>query len=337
MKVVKCTKCGKLIHAAPNCPFCGCTGDFDSVPQGLEIHENAATEYSRLQEAINNEEYDKALDISNSVLEWMPFCSSVFWMRVLAKHNCRNDAALIRKGFQYESDEDFYNAVLFGSAEEKQVYQELQDCIKNIKDALVAAVMKNEFDEMSFTPLQKSNDEMKDEISRRRSKLFALWSHLEQIETNMQSVEEKCNLLIHEFEQTMIGAKEAAQRVANQINSRSEVDVQEAYQFAVLLNQIQTLTDDSMAEITARKGQHPFVNEFHALVSQRDKIASEIKSELERLRSYESRLQTTFSENERIEKKHKDTLEEVNCYSFSSACSLLGSKRFTEILESVLQ
>ncbi len=62
------------------------------------IHENVRDEYENLERLVKNGKYTEAITLSKLVLEWMPNCSDVFWLRLLAKNGCDSDEALIRKG-----------------------------------------------------------------------------------------------------------------------------------------------------------------------------------------------------------------------------------------------
>ena len=67
---------------------------------------------------------------------------------------------------------------------------------------------------------------------------------------------------------------------------------------------------------------------YNELVVKRDSLVNQITSELSSLKSYENRVQSTVSEIERIETKHKNALKAIMAYRFADARSLLGENRF---------
>ena len=98
MIIVTCHKCGKEIHKADKCPYCGNSTKFGTVNGMTDIHENAYVEYSELATILDAGDFAKLIEKSRAVLRWMPTCSGVFWMRLLAKNGCKTDAELIQKG-----------------------------------------------------------------------------------------------------------------------------------------------------------------------------------------------------------------------------------------------
>lgn len=82
MIIVTCHKCGKEIHKADKCPYCGNSTKFGTVNGMTDIHENAYVEYSELATILDAGDFAKLIEKSRAVLRWMPTCSGVFWMLV---------------------------------------------------------------------------------------------------------------------------------------------------------------------------------------------------------------------------------------------------------------
>ena len=111
MIIVTCHKCGKKIHKADKCPYCGDSTKFGTVNVMTDVHENAYMEYSQLATILDSGDFAKLIEKSRVVLRWMPTCSEVFWMRLLAKNGCKTDAELIQKGINCDDSGDFYNEI----------------------------------------------------------------------------------------------------------------------------------------------------------------------------------------------------------------------------------
>ena len=115
MMIVKCPKCKKLIHKTDSCPYCGNSATFENVNEKTVVHENVVAEYSELPLLLASGKFTQVIEQSRIILRWMPTCSSVFWIRLLAKNECKTDAELIEKGLNCDDAADFYNAVRYGS------------------------------------------------------------------------------------------------------------------------------------------------------------------------------------------------------------------------------
>ena len=131
MKIVKCPKCGKYLHKATRCLFCGNTSDFQEIPEEV-VHKNIGTDYAHVDFLVESKKYDEAMELSYKVIEWMPNLAGIFWLRLLAKNKCSNDADLIIKGFDCEQDSDYCNALRFAKGEARQAYSAIGDAVKSL-------------------------------------------------------------------------------------------------------------------------------------------------------------------------------------------------------------
>ena len=80
------------------------------------------------------------------------------------------------------------------------------------------------------------------------------------------------------------------------------------------------------------KKQHPWVSQFAELEKKRNQLCGTVSSELSDLKSYKSRIQSTVSEIERIEKRHQLAGRTLAGYDFQSMYSLLGARKYEEVL-----
>lgn len=159
MIIVTCHKCGKEIHKADKCPYCGNSTKFGTVNGMTDIHENAYVEYSELATILDAGDFAKLIEKSRAVLRWMPTCSGVFWMRLLAKNGCKTDAELIQKGINCDDSADFYNAYRYGTSVEKATYDNVKNLIENVRAILESAIITHEYEEKSATPIMRCKSE----------------------------------------------------------------------------------------------------------------------------------------------------------------------------------
>lgn len=334
MTIVKCPKCGKMIHKAEMCPYCGNSAGFESVNEKIEVHENAAAEYAELPLLLASGKFVQLIEKSRVVLRWMPTCSSVFWMRLLAKNECKTDAEIIEKGLNCDAAADFYNAVRYGSQAEKTTYESVKILIESIRATFETVIVKHEYEEKAATPIIRCQGEFASELQERRKELFDLWSQLEKTEQEMYVIEQDCKLLVNEHRIALENSKNEANQIKAQSYKLNECIAEELHRYLVRLGNALSLSDASKKELDLMRKQLPWIETFDGKVQEREKIRKQISSKLSELKSYENRIRSTVSEIERIEKRHQLALRALADYDFRSTCSLLGAKRYEEILNS---
>lgn len=332
MKIMICPKCGKKIHIADRCLFCGNETDFKLFEDNQNIHENAAKEVSELPSLVKSGSFGKAVDISRVVLRWMPSCAEVFWIRLLAKNKCKNDAELVQKGISFEDSADFFNAMKYASVGEREVYSELRKLVDNIKVSFEKTVKEHEYEEKKSTPIIRCQGELSDVLNTKRKHLFELWSELEKVEQEMYGVEQDCKLLVSEHRDALERIKTDAANVKSQTYRLNECNAEELHKYQVRLGSLLNQSDQSKSAIDMMRKQHPWIGKFNSLVEKRDGIVRKISSELSELKSYETRVQSTVSEIERIEKRHQLAMRSLSEFDFMSIHSLIGIRKYEEVL-----
>lgn len=68
MKIVVCPNCGKKIHIAKKCMYCGNSNNFQKINTIEKIHENAVEECNQLDELLKKRSFDQLLEKSKFVL-----------------------------------------------------------------------------------------------------------------------------------------------------------------------------------------------------------------------------------------------------------------------------
>lgn len=328
MIITECDKCGKLMHKADRCFTCGNTSGFTKTDSTVMIHENVRDEYENLERLVQNGKFTEALALSKLVLEWMPNCSDVFWLRLLAKSGCDSDEALIRKGVSCEDSADYHNAVMFANETQKKVYTSVAAKISAVKKVLTRYITEHEYSEKNNTAIVQIQSEFPSKIESRRKKLFQLWEELQQVEAQMVAVEKDCLLLIKEHKETLDRAISEAASIKATAYKMDQCTAEQLHKYQTQLGDLLYLSEQAKASIDSMRKQHPWMGTYNALVTKRDGIVSQINNEINTLKTYESRVQSTVSEIERIEARHTAALVSVTKYNFSEIRSLLGENRF---------
>ena len=328
MIITKCNQCGELMHKADRCFVCGNTSDFAKIISTSTIHENVRDEYEKIEHLVKNGEFTEALTLSNLILEWMPNCSEIFWLRLLAKNGCNSDEALIRKGVSYEDSADYHNAVIFANQTQKKVYSSVVAKISAVKKVLTQYIIQHEYSEKSNTAIVQIQSELSTEMKSRRNKLFQLWGELQQLESQIVVLEKDCLLLVEEYMETLDRTSSEATSIKTEAYKLEQCTAEQLYkhqiQFGTLLHQ----SEQAKNSIDSIRKHHPWMENYNKLIAMRDTIISQISNEINILKTYESKVQSTVLEIERIEIRHNAALALVTKYNFFEVRSFLGENKF---------
>lgn len=331
MKIVVCPKCGKKMHIAERCIYCGNSDNFKKINSTEKIHENITEEYNQLDELLRKGSFDQVLEKSKFVLKWMPTKSEIFWLRMLAKNKCSCDLELVQKGFFLEKSADYYNAQKYASHDEKEVYNSILELMNKIQTGFYSAIDIHEYEEKKATSILESQIEFTEEINNRKETLFNLWTQLEKIEQEMCSIEQHCKLLVNEHIDTLKNTKLDAEAIKNESYKLNECTYEEYFYFQVRLGNILNLLDQSKREADLIKNQNSNVFKFKELENDRNKLCEKISTELSNLKSYKKRYQSILLEIEKIEKRHQIAKKDISNYCFQGMYSLLGLHKYEEV------
>lgn len=392
MKIVKCSKCNNYIHKSSKCFYCGNTMGFDEVEMPT-IHENVLVEYSEVESLIERKKFPEALNLSRAVIEWMPNLAGIFWLRLLAKNECTSTAELIQKGFDCQDDANFCNALAFSTGAEYSAYLDVRSMVLATKEALKAEVSNHEYQCKMKTDILQIKKSMKEEVDRRKEKLFSLWSELERTEHSMYMLEKDCILLskehrsaldiavqaassisveasqlegctavktgdvIHQSEQAKYAIEsikkqqlgvnffnafvkkrdaQARQIINSTENSQLEgCTAQNHYKYQVKICMILRQSEQAKDAMECIRKQDSWIKSFNDLVKKRDEQIRQITNELSSLKTYETTIQHTLDEIDRIEQRHRAAIRAVESYDFLDAANLLGRDCYNSILHSI--
>lgn len=323
MIITRCNSCGKLFHRTDACFYCGNANDFTEVDNPLNIHENIKDEYYRLALLIEQERFDEAITLSDSVLEWMPFSSSVFWMRILAKNHARNDETLIRNGFSFETSSDYYNAMLYACDAEKQVYGSVITKIIGLREALIRYITEHEYTEKLETGIIGVHEQYIVDLDAYRRSLFDLWNQLKNTECRILELEKDCRLLTHEYKETLLGAKSDSAAIGNTISKIEECTIDELHNYQTKLGKMLYQSEQAKATVNSMRNSHPWMQTYQSLVAERDNIISKIQAETDLLRDLENRIRITVDKIIEIEARHGEARAIVNQWDFSNVLDII--------------
>lgn len=327
MIINRCIKCGKLIHEAGKCFWCGNTVEFTRVNTNVVVHDNVKQEYSQLELLLKNEKYDEILEFSDVILEWMPFCSDIFWIRLLAKHKCNTDEALIYKGFSCDYSGDYYNAVLYADEMQKDIYLSVADKISSAKVSLVKCIREHEYKEKYNTSIMKIQSEYDYEIENYRNKLFSNWEKLNQVENKMAIAEKDYLLTTYEYKDALDKVSQSAVVIQYKACTLERCSATE-YQWFVSQFDSLTLQSDQAKKNLDSIEKSEVIDDYDALIKKRDEFISKIKEDIKSMKEYEDYVKSTISEIEKIEIRHKLALDDVERCNFSEVRRLIGETSF---------
>lgn len=334
MKIVKCPRCGKYLHKAQRCLFCGNTVGFQELPEE-SVHKNIGTDYSHVNYLVENKKFDEAITLSYSVIEWMPNLAGIFWLRLLAKNKCANDTELILKGFDCVQDSDYCNAIRFSKGEARQVYTAIGDIVKSLRLSFKSELATHELKKKSETDIMNIKKTFQSEIEERKKKLFGFWSDLEQTEQALYALEMDCRTLSREHIDTLEQAARDAASLKNQAYKLDECSEDSLSSYHIRMGTIMQQSEQAKAALYDIKNQHPWVKEYNELTSKRNKQIDLITSALGSLRTYEANVNRTLTEIDKIEKIHREAVIAADKYDFSKAFVLLESTITNRLLQDV--
>lgn len=334
MKIVKCPKCGKYLHKAPRCLFCGNTRDFQEIPEET-LHKNIGNDYAHANYLLESKKFDEAIELSYSVIEWMPNLAEIFWLRLLAKNKCVFDSELIYKGFDCVHDSDYCNALKFSKGEARQVYSTIGDIVKALRQSFKSELALHELKKKSETDILEIKKTFQRNVEERKEKLFELWSDLEETEQALYALEMDCRVISREYVTSLEQAAQDASLLKSKVYKLNECTAELLNSYRVQIGAIQQQSEQAKAALINIKNQHPWVREYNDFVAKRDKQVHLITSNLKSLRDYENFVSRTLREVDQIEKEHREAIIAADKFNFTKAFGLLELDSVNRILQVV--
>ena len=323
MNIFKCDKCGKMLHETDRCFFCGNRNGFTKVDIEEKLHDNVKSEYERLEFLVKHGRFSDALTVSDSVLEWMPLNSSVFWLRLLAQKRCTNDKELLQTGFSCDDSADFYNAVLYANEFEKQLYSDMKRKVLEVRDVLLNHVTNHEYVQKEATTILAVRESYADQLKKCKEKLFKLCEELNQQESKIMALENDCLLFGNEYKDTLNNARNQAVQFRNETMNIYECSMKTLHRDLTFLGKILHLSEEAKLTMENARVNHPWVKTYNSLVKKRDDIVSQINNELKSLKKLETEVESVVKKFEEIEETYANAKYLINHGDFSKAKGVL--------------
>lgn len=84
----------------------------------------------RMERAINlmnDEEFDRAIDVLNQELDEQPKNSAIYWLLLLAERQCNNEETLISRGIPFTNERAYTYACRYATAEQQEHYTQVAE------------------------------------------------------------------------------------------------------------------------------------------------------------------------------------------------------------------
>ncbi len=76
---------------------------------------------------MNDEEFDRAIDVLNQELDEQPQNSAVYWLLLLAERQCNNEDTLINRGIPFTNERSYTYACRYATAEQQEHYTQVAE------------------------------------------------------------------------------------------------------------------------------------------------------------------------------------------------------------------
>lgn len=295
-----------------------------------EIHPNAMEACERAYQSLQSKRFSDTLRFSDDVIEWMPTNAEIYWVRLLAKHQCTSDAELILHGVNLGTDPNFFCAVKYAKQIELPIYKDVQLRIEKLANALEEKVIEYIGCQIDQLNLNSVKQQFRDRVTSDREKLFAEWQSLFDLEWQMMEIDMDCRIVSREHIETLKLATQRAQAIKNEAAKLTECSEQSFEEYQIKLGSILHLTEQANNALTTIRNSHPWVLKHKELTVQRDEKAKEIGSIIAGLKEYEKSIKKAIADYNACVECQKDLMGYIESKQFDKLQNFLGSVRFSE-------
>ncbi len=330
MSVSQCPKCGKYLHRSECCYHCGASlaGVTFAQPQ---MHENADV-YNLILENMEKRQFSEALKLLAVVIEWMPDFAQAYWLKLLAKNQCRNGAELIAKGFDCDADGDFYHALTRSEGPEHQEVQEIGQLVRTVRAGLLAAVDRHEREAIVGTNVIAIQEQMHSILKEKRETLFHLWTELQETEQTMVVTSQDCALLLQEHQNALEKAEKDALELKERAYCLSECEAHQLQEYQIHLGGIRQRSEKALGMLQDILRNHPWVKTLSQKKNDHRELEKQISDALADLRRYKASLAETVRTVEALQERYAQVRQKTEAFDFQAVCTLLGTEQFRRIL-----
>jgi len=288
-------------------------------------------EISEIDSHINAGKYNNALLKIDELLEFPQKNGEIYWRKLLASQNCKNDNELLCKGKILENNSAFINAIKFADKNERTKYE----LFKKNRD-LIAKVLKKELnekevDEKRKTDVEKLLPEYRQKLDSAEKLTQENIGKLEKIEKSIREQIIDLAVIAEEYKHTLEDILSGAKNIGN--TSKNEISEAEKNAWFSELDIALAASNAELQHFEETKSTHSVFNEYRRLVKKEQEIiVSEIKRNIADMSSIRSQIQNLADFVELTSKKYANAKEKTNAGSYTDAISLLSQERFKEIV-----
>lgn len=322
MRIMTCSQCGRSVHEAKKCFHCGSEGlylvDFDS-----SVPADAASAYGKIHEKLEKRSFSEVMSLSQGLRKWMSSSAEVYWMRLLAKHECATDLELIVRGVDLDEDEDYCNATKYASPEEYRVYLDVQEKMDRVRMELGSALRKHYAAKMRELDPAKKLEALDEEVGKQEEGLMKQWAALVEAEQDIRKLEMDARLASAEVKQTLQQALKLSREAAEE--ARKDDKCSESVRQSRLISATTALqmSEEAAAAAKAMRENHPWLAQMQTLQEKRDALAEAIEQDRARLKECNDQGRLLLNKLRTLELQREDALQSVRKDSFVKARQIL--------------
>lgn len=331
MKIVTCAKCGKEIHRAERCCYCGGT---DFLPTGHQVwvHENVETEYDLLEELLRQKEFSQVVDLTHIVLAWTPRCAEAYWMRLLARNGCTDDRQLILLGVDLENDGDYFNATRYGDDLENRVYETVCSYRDDLEGKLIETMENHYREKRRALDLPGCRDALVRLVEGEQDRIMNLCARLWELELEISHLDQMVRLAAEPQREAVTLAKrrlEEIRRDINQMKTWNEITYQK---IQIRLGEALELYGQSAAVLEQMSQDHPWGERYRELLKEKKRIRNDLTDYRKKLEAAQQKGAKAVEQFRALEKEEDELFD--SAYSgFIWVREALGERIFRDTVK----
>lgn len=332
MTIVKCTKCGRMIHYAAKCFFCGAADGFSRISDA-QVHENAQKAFVAAQKLITQGRFAEGETACTEVMRWSPNSAEAHWLRLLARSGCRSDGELLLSGVSITEMSDYGAACMSGSDAEKEVYLNVGRAHARLRETLSSMVSSKCAAMKKRLEIPQRLSELQQKVAEKRSAMTSAWISLQQYEQQLKQLECGCRMQLHEYRQALSDAQMAAMGIRADIENKDEISENEHFTYKTDLEAISAMSIDVADELEKISAQHPVKNAGAELIAKRDERKMFIEAQLKELKAFEQKTQAFIAEIKAIDAQKEALDAMINSGDHAKLREVLGDANFDRAVQ----
>lgn len=332
MSIIKCCSCQKVIHIGENfgtsCIFCGAANNY-STNSSLR---GKIQEYIRkIKELIKASKFRDAMEVCNDYIEIYPNIAELYWLRLLAHYNCKNDVELIQKGVNIKNDIDFTCCMHFADSLEKECLEQLwtirEAIISDINQALITTERKEKI-KTGISDIKKNTES---ELNQLRKDLREQVVELDSAEKELRDAFFDCSVMISSRKQRFNEFLGKAEQSKKQIDSKNEMTESEKATFEIALGKYIAATATEFGELMSE--EDPCFDRYKQAKAKQGRIEKKIQEINTKISHIFDEQNDVINLVNIISAKYADAKVQMDLGNLSSVATLIGRSTLTDIIK----